>query len=60
MSKSKSTRKNFRLESTEEIIKAITEVLRTNTGEQIAEVAECVGLKGITYAGDSMFEVEEA
>jgi hypothetical protein len=56
----KSTRKNYRIESTEEIIKAITEVLRTNTGEQIEEVAKCVGLEGITYVGDSMFKVEEA
>jgi len=45
--------------SAEEIIKSITEVLRTSSGETIEETAHAVGLSSVKYTGDSMFEVDE-
>jgi len=52
--------KKTRLESADEIIHSITEVLLRASGETIEETANACGLSGIKYVGDSMFEVEEA
>ena len=43
----------------DEVISAITETLLRAEGETIEQVAKQVGLTGITYVGDSLFEVEE-
>ena len=48
-----------RTESADEIINAISEVLLRADGDTILEAAKAAGLSGITYVGDSMFEVEE-
>jgi hypothetical protein len=46
-------------EGADEIVKAITEVLQQASGKEIERIAKEVGLTGITYSGDSMFQVEE-
>ena len=51
--------KKTRLESADEIIISISEVLLRASGETIQATAEAAGLSGIKYVGESMFEVEE-
>jgi hypothetical protein len=51
--------KKTHLEGADEIVKAITEVLLRAEGSEIERIAKEVGLTGITYTEDSMFEVEE-
>jgi len=52
--------KKTRLESADEIIISISEVLLRASGETIQATAEAAGLSGIKYVGESMFEVEES
>lgn len=46
-----------RIESIEEVIKSIAEALLLAPGEDIENVAKSLGMSGIKYIGDSMFEV---
>jgi hypothetical protein len=46
-----------RIESFEEVIKSITEALSLAPGEDVEKIAKDLGMTGIKYVGDSMFEV---
>ena len=49
---------NKHIESSDELVTSISEMLRRADGDSIVEAAKAAGLQ-VTYLGDSLFEVEE-